>query len=70
MSWHYQILHHDCGHPWYGLHEVYEFADSRSWTENPATFTCHPHEGTDGIIKSLEMALADAKQYPVLEVKE
>lgn len=63
MTWRYQILDHGTH---YALHEVYD--DGRSWTADPITFVCDPEEGSDGIIRSLEMALADARNLPVLKV--
>lgn len=65
MTWNYRIIRHA---DWIGLHEVYydDGGRPKSYTTNAATFVCDLDEGPDGIIKSLEMALADARKHPVL----
>jgi len=72
MSWHYQIVRHGGEHPYYGLHEVYEYPDAAvAWAASPAgptTFACHLEEGPESITEALSRALADASKYPVLEV--
>ena len=71
MTWHYQILKHPDG--WYGLHEVYEGLNddgSPGWTSEPIGFVAIEEEGPECVIKALEMALRDAKKYPVLVVKD
>jgi hypothetical protein len=73
-TWNYRIIKHDgadnAGHEWFGLHEVYTDDRGLSWTENPLSFVCDTEEGSEGIIKSLEMALADARNRPVLLMNE
>ena len=39
-----------------------------SWTSEPISFVCGGEEGPEGIIQSLEMALRDARNRPVLEL--
>lgn len=65
MTWNYRIIDHG---DWLGLHECFydENDKPNGWTADPITFSCDKDEGTDGIIKSLELALADAKKHPVL----
>ena len=69
-TWHYQILHHNGEHPYFALHEVFDFGGKPTHTENPVTFSCHEHEGSEGLVKSLRMALDDATAYPILEVSD
>ena len=59
--WNYRIVRYDSGD--LALHEVYYHDDGtpKSMTSAPVTFACHPEEGRDGIIKSLEMALQCAR---------
>ena len=66
MSWHYQIRKRgDKGEEWFDIVECYD--TPKGWTKDgmaPAG------ETAEGVIETLEMMLADAKQYPVLEDKE
>lgn len=66
--WNYRILDHG---DHFALHEVFYTPRGRprSWTEDAITFGSDPEEGADGIIGSLEMALADARKHPVLRVR-
>jgi len=65
-TWNYRILRYPEGD--YGLHEVYYTDDvPDSWTVGPKSF--HGDEPED-IIKALELALADAKKRPVLQISE
>ncbi len=83
MTWRYQILDHGTHlalHEVYDDDDVFgggrsltakpteEGPDGISWTAEPITFVCDPEEGPAGIIRSLEMALADARKLPVLKV--
>lgn len=57
---------------YYALHEVYynEAGKPDGITENPITFVCDEEEGPDGITRSLERALKDAKNRPVLRAED
>lgn len=68
MTWNYRILDHG---DHFALHEVFYSPRGKpnGWTENAISFTAHPEEGAEGVIGSLEMALADARKHPVLRVK-
>lgn len=59
----YRIVRHESGD--LALHEVYYDDDGAptSMTAEPVSFECHSHEGREGIIKSLEMALYCAKEH-------
>jgi hypothetical protein len=63
MTWHYQIRkQEDKGYVWYDIVECYE--NPRGWTKHSmAPSGVSP----EGVIECLEMMLADAKKYPVLE---
>lgn len=69
MTWNYRILAYDGG---FALHEVYydRAGAPTSWTETPVSFACFKCEGVEGIIGSLEMAIADALKHPVLTVSD
>jgi hypothetical protein len=73
-AWNYRIIKHDeadfRGKEWFGLHEVYTDKGGLSWTQNPISFVCDMEEGSEGIIKSLEQALSDARTRPVLLMSE
>lgn len=68
VTWNYRIIFHDedpdPDRHWYGLHECYYCPTG--WTVNPTTFGCDADEGPEVIIKSLEMALRDAKTKPII----
>jgi hypothetical protein len=66
--WNYRLIHHDGEPQWIGLHEVY-YADGEvdSWTIEPVSFSCdYEDDGKNSLIKSLEMALNDARNKPML----
>lgn len=67
MSWHYRVLRHPDGH--LALHEVYcdEIGRPHSYTERPIEFVADAEEGLSGIVGSLEMALNDARERPILD---
>lgn len=67
MSWSYRILRHPDGSV--ALHEVYFHEDGQphSYAEPPASFVLDGDEGPQGIIASLERALRDARERPVLD---
>lgn len=67
MAWNYRILDHG---EWLALHEVYydDAGEPNGWTVDAITFGAHSDEGAEGVIASLEMALADARKRPVLKV--
>lgn len=68
-TWNYRIVRHHQPEEWFGLHEVYYDPAGRptSLTADPVKFVCDGDEGPQGIARSLEMALADAKGRPVLD---
>ena len=63
MTWHYGIVKHETPEAgvWFGLHEVYTDPDSH--TVDPVGFTGDTREE---VIEALEMALRDAKKWPVM----
>lgn len=69
MTWNYRIVRHHEPEEWYALHEVFYDAAGRPtmMTADPIDFACGGDEGPEGITRSLEMALADAKGRPVLD---
>lgn len=69
MTWNYRIVNHG---EWLGLHEVYYHDDGRPkmYTADPISFACETDEGAAGIIKSLKMALNDARQRPVMTLDD
>lgn len=68
MTWNYRIIRHTDGH--FALHEVFydEQGNPNAVTKEPITFIADKEEGTDGIVKSLEMAAKDSKTRPVLDM--
>ena len=64
MSWHYQVRKRtDKGQDIFDIVEVYR--QPAGWTEG----SVHAQgETKDEVIHELEMMLADARQYPVLDV--
>lgn len=73
MSWHYRIVRYREGG--YGLHEVYFNPDGTAWarTQGPATFGAYPEgdepeeAGPSEIVRTLELALKDARERPVFD---
>ena len=67
-TWHYRILRYPEGGC--GLYEVYcdEDGNPTSWTTEPAEFSTAEDKGKDEIVKALELALADAKKRPLLQI--
>lgn len=69
MTWNYRIVKRLDGG--YALHEVYYNAETANgMTKYPTDFVCDLEEGPEGIVKSLEMALKDAKTRPVFDEAE
>ena len=68
MTWNYRVIRHEEGH--LALHEVYYDDDGKpnGVTKEPVTFVTDSDEGITGIINSLEMALNDAREKPVLGI--
>lgn len=69
MTWHYRLILHDgdLRGLWIGLHEVYFEGDTvTGWTEDAVAFQCDAEEGPEGLIRSLEQALRDARERPML----
>lgn len=64
--WNYRVLRHEDGS--LALHEVFYDSAGRpaSYTSEPVGFAAHPEEGVLAIESSLEMALKDIRQAPVL----
>ena len=69
MTWNYRLIRHG---EYVALHEVYYDGGGKvtSWTADPISFVADLDEGAEGVIGSLEMALADARKYPVLIASE
>lgn len=77
MSWNYRIVRErgeGPSGPWesFGLYEVYYDAEGRpeARMEGLASFACDSDEGVEGIVGSLELALADARKRPVLDEED
>lgn len=70
MTWNYRILRHENGD--LSLHEVYYFDDGRprAYTADPISFFSDAEHGPGEIVTSLERALRDAKERPVLDVSD
>jgi hypothetical protein len=70
MTWNYRIVRRHDGS--FGLHEVYydDTGKPHSMTADPVGFAADADEGEQGIIASLEMALRDARNRPVLDEQE
>ena len=70
MTWNYRIIHYTAGG--YGLHEVFydDKGEVEGWTDQAIDFGCDEDEGKEGVIKSLKLALKDAKRQPVMEEKD
>lgn len=66
MTWNYRII--DFG-THFALHEVYydEVGQPKRYTSGPADFVVDLEDGAEGITASLEIALRDARQHPVLD---
>ncbi len=73
MTWNYRIIrHHHPAGDYFALHEVY-YGDAGKldgYTADPIDFMCDIEEGPEAIARSLEIALADAKRHPVLDIAE
>jgi len=72
MSWNYRVCRYPQGGV--GLHEVYydEAGNMNGWTEKPVGFADGDDDG-DGLeqlIGSLERALKDARERPILDLPE
>jgi hypothetical protein len=73
MSWHYQVRHHiDKGENLYQIVEVYGDYTPKGFKQFAVTERAITACGTtkEELIRELKMMLADAKQYPVIEVEE
>jgi len=70
MAWNYRVLRHPDGH--LALHEVYYDNAGKpiSYTAKPIHFAVDEDEGLPGLTASLELALRDAKERPILDVSE
>lgn len=70
MTWNYRIIQHKEGH--FALHEVYynEAGKPDGLTDSPVSFGADKDEGPEGIITSLELALKDARERPVLNISD
>ena len=68
--WNYRICQHGDGH--FSLNEVYYDDEGKetSMTARAIGFVADADEGPEGIVKSLEMALRDARERPVFKVPE
>jgi hypothetical protein len=75
MTWNYRLILHDldASHErhWVGLHEVYyEEEKIKGWTDTAVSFVSDGEDMANDVINSLEMALRDAKEKPVLKESE
>lgn len=71
MSWNYRlVVQHEDGT--LALHEVYydDVGTPVMYTVDPVNFAVDPDDGLSDLIASLETALRDAKERPVLDVSE
>ena len=70
MTWNYRVVRHPDGT--LALNEAYydDAGALKAATAEPISFVADPDEGLDGIVRSLEMAFADAKRHPVLDWTE
>lgn len=66
--WNYRIVRYKDGSG-YGLHEVYYDDADLPWamTEEHASFCCDVDERPTDIVSSLQKAIKDAKNRPVLD---
>lgn len=70
MTWNYRVLRDKSGN--LALHEVYynDAGQPDGYTQNPAGFYSDAEEGLQGLIGSLEMALRDARERPILDITD
>jgi hypothetical protein len=69
-TWNYRVIRHADGS--LALHEVYYDATGRAvaMTENPVSFGVTEEETQADLIRTLDRALKDARERPVLEAAE
>jgi hypothetical protein len=73
MTWSYRIVktkpNEQCRVPAIGLYEVYYNDKGEPWTrtQEPVDFNYDAEDGPETIINALEMALNDAKRFPVID---
>ena len=67
-TWNDRVVRDDEGDV--GLHEVYDDDQGTPvmMTEQPVRFVASAEEGVQGLIRSLELALQDAPNRPVLDI--
>ena len=67
-TWNYRIVRYRHGRE-LGLHEVHYDEQGRPWamTQDPIVFVVEADEGPETIVKALEMAMADARRWPVFD---
>lgn len=67
MTWNYRIVRHADGS--LALHEVYYDSEGTpsARSSEPTFFVVDEEEGSEGLIKSLEMALESVKKHGVLD---
>jgi hypothetical protein len=70
MHWNYRVLRHEDGT--LALHEVFYDEDGKPsmYTTEPISFAVDADEGLSALTESLERALRDAKERPVLDASE
>lgn len=70
MSWSYRIVRYRDGSG-FGLHEVMFDENEQAWamTEEPM-IACGEHEGPQGILASLRMAIGDVNERDVFDEPE
>lgn len=70
-TWNYRVVRHERGteNEWLGLHEVhYEGGKPVSATAEPIRFVSDV--SIEDLVASLERALADAREHPVLDFED
>lgn len=67
MTWNYRVIRYEQGG--YGLHEVYydEAGEPNGMTVTPVGFVADEDGGVAELTQSLETALRDAKERPILD---
>ena len=69
-TWNYRVVRYDDGD--LGLHEIYYDDQGKPvmMTEQPVGFVASGEEGVEGLIQSLERALQEAQNRPILESRD
>ncbi|MCW1383535.1 hypothetical protein OLX02_11970 [Novosphingobium sp. KCTC 2891] len=69
MAWTYRIVDHG---EHFVLHEVDLGEDGavRDWVRRSIDFACDRDEGATGILSSLQVALAEARNAPIMAIQD